>query len=108
MTNEHDGISILSEKSAAGVSARSKVMDGIVRKVGDTLANLYGRWLDEREHENFADYAKVMADMCQTFDCKFIKASKRPFGFTIQPNGFPYAVLVSVNTNSIGWKAVKS
>ena len=51
----------------------------------NTLGNLYGRWLDEREYEDFADYEAVMKKAVgEIKGVTFVKGNKRPFGFTIQ------------------------
>ena len=51
----------------------------------NTLGNLYGRWLDEREYEDFADYEAVMKKTVGNVKgVTFVKGNKRPFGFTIQ------------------------
>ena len=55
-----------------------KVFDG----VGDLMGYLCGRWMDEREYEDFSDYEKAMKSEVEKFDgATFVKGTKRPFGF---------------------------
>jgi hypothetical protein len=54
------------------------------KKFNDTIANLAFRWMDEKEYEDFKDYEKVMKEKVETFGVKFIKGSKRPFGFVVE------------------------
>jgi len=49
----------------------------------DTLGNLYGRWQDEKEFEDFAEYEKVMKKGVGE-GCQFVKGTKRPFGFVVK------------------------
>ena len=53
-------------------------------KVFNTLFNLHERWLDERKYEDFKDYEEVMKKSIEDIEgVKFIKGSKRPFGFIV-------------------------
>ncbi len=76
----------------------------------DFLGDLYGRWQDEKEYEDFNDYVGVMKKMILARSPKmttFVRGSKRPFGITIQIPGFPYKVQVVVGSRHVGWQAVK-
>ena len=62
---------------------------------GAKLADLYGRWLDEREYEDFADYATAMSKLMP--DCfKFVKGTKQPFGFHASCAGKMVAITAKV------------
>lgn len=43
---------------------------------------LYDRWRDESEYENINDYAINLKKKVEENGGKFLKMSKRPFGFT--------------------------
>ena len=52
---------------------------------GNTLQNLYFRWLDEFEYENIEDYKNVLvksiiANNGEPLEITEAKATKRPFG----------------------------
>jgi len=57
----------------------------------EKLGYLYDRWQDEKQYEDFGDYAKFME---RSFDgypgLKFVKATKRPFGVQFMSNGRVY------------------
>jgi len=80
----------------------------------DTLGSLYGRWLDEREYEDFADYADIIEKSFNDLelkgypaDCKpkFLSATKRPFGFKVIMAG--HRVQFGITTTSIYFKKCK-
>lgn len=80
----------------------------LTKKNINFLSNLYGRWQDEKEYEDFAEYAKAMKKMVATTKIKFIKAAKRPFGFIVDTGGETHRYIqVYINSRYIGWKAVK-
>ena len=81
---------------------RAEILNGLVTKYGTLLGNLWGRWQDEKEYEDWADYAKVMKD---AFGDMFVKATKRPFGVVLKIDGFPYQPKITVNSRSIGWSS---
>lgn len=52
-------------------------------EVQERLSYLWARWLDEREYEDWEDYADVMKGLAEEHPgVTFVKAHKRPFGFT--------------------------
>jgi len=68
------------------------------------LGNLYARWQDEKEYEDFNDYAKVIRE---TFsDLKIVKVNKRPFGFTVSTE-YPVSVQVKVTMRSISTAVIQ-
>lgn len=90
---------------------KSKVND-IMGAMEITLVNLWKRWQNEKEYENWDDYIehikKLFAKMqkfTNTTNAVFVKASKRPFGFTFDFEG--WQVVLYVKSNSYGWKAKK-
>lgn len=75
-------------------------------RIAERLAYLAGRWLDEREYEDFADYAAEMRKALPK-GYTFVRATKRPFGFTFRADAFPGALYaVSCTTHSISWKRI--
>lgn len=68
----------------------------------DAIVYLYGRWLDEREYEDFKEYAEAMKKLLPE-GYVFESASKRPFGMTVKlPSGFH--VRLSVNSTQYSYK----
>ena len=54
----------------------------------NAFPSLYGRWLDEREHEDFADYKHAMQKACVVHGVIYVKMTKRPFALTFKtPTG---------------------
>ena len=61
----------------------TKVRTAVYQATGDTIAELWNRWQDEKEYEDFADYQKVLKNRFEKANVEnatFIKATKRPFG----------------------------
>ena len=59
-----------------------RMYKNISAKMGDLMFTLYGRWLDEREFEDFKEYENVMKQQLEkVVGVRFVKAQKRPFGF---------------------------
>ena len=56
--------------------------------VGNTMMNLYDRWLDECKYEDINEYGKVIANTIAkeypTYNVSLIKGTKRPFGVQIK------------------------
>ena len=68
----------------------------------DFLSNLFGRWQDEREYEDIADYGKaIAAQLPEGF--KLIAMQKRPFGFKFGI-GTDAVYKMTANSRSIGWE----
>lgn len=66
-----------------------------------TLAELYFRWRDESEYEDFNDYIKVLKTLIPK-GSKFVKATKRPFAVIFVYEG--WTVTISINNKTINWK----
>ena len=86
----------------------NKLMD----LIGERLVYLYDRWQDEKEYEDFAKYITAMKKdfktHCETVPMKnavYVKAGKRPFGFTFDFEG--WKVVMSVNSTSVKWGATR-
>lgn len=73
------------------------------------LCNLYNRWLDEREYEDFKDYENVMKEKVikSSIPCKFIKSMKRPFGFTVIVDNWELSIGITSNSMKCHMQTVK-
>lgn len=85
------------------LSEDTKNMVGKIFKGMETcLVNLWCRWQDEKEYEDWADYEKVIK---QTFEdiaqkvgvtgATFIKAVKRPMGAIFEYEGWSFQLKMS-------------
>jgi hypothetical protein len=86
---------------------KHKIIAAIEKAVDDNmerLCYLYERWQDEKEYEDWAEYAAVMSGM---FGELFVRATKRPFGCVIRVEGAPADVQVFINRKTCGWEPVK-
>ena len=81
---------------------RAEILNALVDKHGPMLEYLWGRWQDEKQYEDWKGYSNKMKEM---FGDMFVKAMKRPFGVTLQIEGFPYQPKITVNSRSIGWSS---
>ena len=48
-------------------------------QIATVLGNLYGRWQDEREYEDFADYKRAMEKTLNGMGYTLVKMTKSPF-----------------------------
>lgn len=71
-----------------------------------TIANLTGRWNDEKEFEDINDYKAVLQKVLDKFDVSIIKMHKRPFGCTVLINGFEIAYTCTMR-GRLNWKRIK-
>lgn len=62
----------------------------LYREIERTMIYLYGRWQDEHEYEEIADYAKPLKEACDKAGATDIHMTKRPFGFRCNIGGFKY------------------
>ncbi len=65
-------------------------------QIPNTLYNLYSRWQDEHEYEDFKEYEKVMSKVFGST----VTGTKRPFGFKVTDGGVTYIVKLSLTRNS--------
>lgn len=65
------------------------------------LDELYQRWQNEREYEEWKDYAKRMSLMLPK-DFTFKRATKRPFGFEFEAQGAPEGALYAMTATAHG------
>jgi hypothetical protein len=69
----------------------------LFHSVAQTVANLGGRWQDEKEYENIEDYKKALEPRATPFGATITKMSKRPFGFDFTVEGGTYSLRVRMN-----------
>ncbi len=62
---------------------------------GNFLFSLYERWQDEKEYEDFSDYAEVFKKKVP----ETIKGTKKPFGFMIKCDNGTLHVIVKRKGN---------
>lgn len=74
------------------------------------INNLYGRWEDEKEYEDWADYIAKLKSVFsheivinQMTNAVYVKVGKRPFGITFDFEG--WRVTLSAKSTSYGWQA---
>jgi len=84
----------------------------IMNSMQKILIYLCCRWQDEKRYEDFNDYIERMKTNFEDTkvsekisNAVFVKGYKRPFGFAFDFEG--WRVILSVNSNSLGWKAKK-
>jgi len=78
--------------------AKERLMVKVREYVDGFLGYLYDRWQDEKEYEDFKEYADVMK---KKVGDAFVRATKRPFGFVMKAEGGE--VQVYVNSKSFGF-----
>jgi hypothetical protein len=52
----------------------------------NNFINLYFRWSDEKEYEDFNDYIALMKVWVEKGGFEFVKGTKKPFGFKFKGN----------------------
>lgn len=68
----------------------------VVQSMQNLLVNLYERWKDEKEYEDFSEYEEVMKKKADEIsEITFIKATKRPFGFKFKNQNRDYQVSIT-------------
>lgn len=88
-------------------SQRKAAITDLFKKMEPTFGMLYGRWQDEKEYEDFADYIKVaqnaLKENCPT--AIFKKFSKRPFAMTFSAFGCS-EIVFSCTATEYKWKTI--
>lgn len=65
----------------------------------DNLISLYDRWEDEKMHEDWKDYERVMKDLvetCSGIDNPKVKGTKRPFGIEFEYKGYTIHIHIKI------------
>jgi len=71
----------------------------------DFFVNLYSRWQDEQEYEDFADYEKVIKEKITELPIKV--ATKRPFGIKYDYEGFEIHIRIASGYLKASAKRIK-
>jgi hypothetical protein len=79
------------------------IINLVLQSVKPTMCYLYGRWLDEREYEEFDGYADAMRSALTKADhpVSFVRATRRPFGFLFDFAGRAWQLSVTSSAISI-------
>jgi hypothetical protein len=64
----------------------------------DLLAQLYGRWLDEKDHEDIEDYMSALLEAASAAGVVLQNMTKRPFGAVFTCDGRTYHMTIKKNT----------
>jgi hypothetical protein len=62
------------------------------------MENLYNRWQDEHEYEDFNDYVKPLQPIATECGVKIVAMKKRPFSVVFTSDGKKFAAVVTSKT----------
>jgi hypothetical protein len=62
------------------------------------MENLYNRWQDEREYEDFNDYVKPLQPIAAECGVEIVSMKKRPFSVVFTSDGKKFAAVVTSKT----------
>jgi hypothetical protein len=88
-------------KAIRSTPAETAEINKFFHAFADRLADLYFRWQDEKEYEDFKDYADVMKSATPK-QFTFVKANKSPFGFTLM-NSRGLGYKLTMNSKHAQW-----
>jgi hypothetical protein len=63
-----------------------------------SLAQLYGRWLDEKDYEDIEDYMSALHEKAMAAGVALQNMTKRPFGVVFTCDGRTYHMTIKKNT----------
>jgi hypothetical protein len=66
----------------------------MVHKIEDQVEYGYSRWLDEQKYEDINDYAVLFRGQIEKAGGKFVRMTKRPFGFIFRVGSLEATVAV--------------
>ena len=92
------------EQTEAGRKERVRVVNEIINKNLEAMENLYMRWQEEKQYEDFKDYIK---EFKKIFGDMYVKASKRPFGVILNIKDFPYKIQFNIISRGYEWRQVR-
>jgi hypothetical protein len=84
------------------------IVNEVFQKIEERMVYLYGRWMDEREYEDFAEYEINMKATLYALNVPgvhFVKAMKRPFGFVFDYQ-WSKVIQISIKSSSYEWKRI--
>jgi hypothetical protein len=86
---------------------RNRIMTKIALDMQSVMENMYFRWLDEKEYEDFNEYKAVaqkkLAEVAP--EAEFVTLRKCPFDLVFKMPNFPWKVALTINGRSYGWKS---
>jgi hypothetical protein len=95
-----------------------EIVSKIATHLEEELDYLQGRWKDESEYEDFAEYEGCMkrkVDELGLSNVEFIKGTKRPFGFKFTVDGIEWSIYFKTKgrhyqllSQCDGWDAIKT
>jgi hypothetical protein len=77
---------------------KAEMANCINEKHSNMLFNLYGRWQDEKEYEDFDDYVSAF----KKYVPSVVKGLKKPFGFVIKCDDGELFAYVKVQGRFLG------
>jgi Zn-dependent M32 family carboxypeptidase len=82
------------------------VVNTIYKNLQEKMSDVLYRWQDEQKYEDWNEYINYFKDILNKENPKavFIKASKRPFGFTFDFDG--YIISISASMTKYSWKRI--
>jgi hypothetical protein len=84
---------------------RKEIASKLYSQLEKHMSYLYLRWLDEQEYEDIKNYSLSIKEQVKKVGGRFLKMSKRPFGFTYILSDATYQV--SINGTSYSYKRIK-
>jgi hypothetical protein len=72
-------------------------------EMADLVQYLYGRWLDEGQYEDIADYGNVIAKALEKHNFTLVAMKKKPFGFTFKISESSPEYTIKVTTTKYQW-----
>jgi hypothetical protein len=97
------------EKLRARIDAPEPAPLSPTHALADRLSYLYGRWLDEREYEDFADYEAAAAKAVAEFlpGATFVSLKRRPFELRYRGPGSELKWM-RATSRDVSWGTVKA
>ena len=89
------------ENKARFTRTHANRLTQVLNEIGEHLSYLYYRWQDEKEYEDFSEYAESAKKMLPE-DFIYTGMKKRPFKVEFTYDGFKG--FFTVNSKSLAWK----
>lgn len=83
---------------------KQKALD-IYKKLGPLMEELYFRWGEEKQYEDWKDYEKVFKKAVEDEGGVFLKCKNHPFSFTYNLEGCTYEV--KLTSKQYSYKRIK-
>lgn len=74
----------------------------VPQKLMDQYADLWGRWQDEKEYEDFDDYKKFMGAMVEEAGGKLLTMTQRPWRLEFKIQGYRKYIVKKGNYMNFG------